>query len=146
VPGNIDNPGFYGANQLIKDGAKLVTSALDIVEEYVHIFPEKLAFRHKGRRFFGEYPADGGLPDGPAPEKAPQKPKPEQREGLSGDELKIVRALQDGRLHIDAISERTGIDPRVLSAMLTMLEIRKIIRQSPGKYFEMHTQQEERFA
>lgn len=128
VPGNIDSPGFYGANQLLKDGAKLVTSALDILEEYMHLYPDKLAARHSGRRLAGAAAA------GP-----PHKSKPGEPCLLTGDEKKIAEALCGGRLHIDALSEKTGIDPRVLSARLTILEIRRIIRQSPGKYFEMNS-------
>ena len=34
IPGNIDSPNSYGTNEIIKQGAKLVTSYEEIVEEY----------------------------------------------------------------------------------------------------------------
>ena len=33
IPGNIDNPNAYGTNCLIKEGATVVTSIQDILEE-----------------------------------------------------------------------------------------------------------------
>lgn len=38
VPGNINNSSSYGTNQMIKEGAKIVTCLEDILEEYPHIF------------------------------------------------------------------------------------------------------------
>ncbi len=38
VPGNINNSSSYGTNQMIRDGAKIVTCLEDILEEYSHIF------------------------------------------------------------------------------------------------------------
>lgn len=42
VPGNADAPNAYGTNKLIRDGATLVTSGWDVLEEFESIFPEKL--------------------------------------------------------------------------------------------------------
>ena len=38
VPGNINNSSSYGTNQMIKEGAKIVTCLEDILEEYPHVF------------------------------------------------------------------------------------------------------------
>ena len=43
VPGNIDAPMSQGPNLLIQQGAKLVTSGRDILEEYWDRFPAKLS-------------------------------------------------------------------------------------------------------
>ena len=137
VPGNIDSPGFIGANQLLKDGAKLVTSAVDVLEEYVRQYPDKLSLHGIGRKLT----ANAG-PDRAA--EAYERPSPETKDagGASASnshERRIVETLsKEGRLHIDELSEKTGTDIRVLSALLTMLEIRKVVRQSPGKYFELN--------
>lgn len=42
VPGNADSPNCTGSNRLIKEGAKAVTNANDILEDYVGLFPGKL--------------------------------------------------------------------------------------------------------
>lgn len=35
--GNINNPSSQGTNEMIKEGAKVVTNIEDILEEYPHI-------------------------------------------------------------------------------------------------------------
>lgn len=42
IPGNIDNPLTEGPHQLIQHGAKLITSAADILEEVIPIAPDIL--------------------------------------------------------------------------------------------------------
>ncbi|CAG9295317.1 DNA-processing protein DprA [Celerinatantimonas diazotrophica] len=42
IPGNIDNPLTEGPHRLIQDGAKLITSAADILEEVIPISPDIL--------------------------------------------------------------------------------------------------------
>jgi DNA processing protein len=42
VPGNADSSACAGSNRLIKEGAKAVTEARDILEDYVGLFPGKL--------------------------------------------------------------------------------------------------------
>ncbi len=48
VPGNIDSPTSEGTNNLIKNGARAVTSAEDILKNYTYLFNTRVDFRHKG--------------------------------------------------------------------------------------------------
>ena len=43
VPGNADAPNCVGSNQLIRDGALLVTKGWDILEDFARQFPDKLS-------------------------------------------------------------------------------------------------------
>ncbi len=45
VPGKIGEENSDGVHQLLKDGAKLVTDATDILEEYEFLYPDKLDLR-----------------------------------------------------------------------------------------------------
>ena len=40
VPGRIDHPGAIGSNRLIQQGAKLITSAQDILDDFGLLFPQ----------------------------------------------------------------------------------------------------------
>ncbi len=42
LPGNVGEMNSLGTNKLIKDGARMVTSALDLLDEYELIFPQKI--------------------------------------------------------------------------------------------------------
>ena len=67
VPGNADSAACAGSNHLIKEGAKAVTEARDILEEYVGLFPGKLKLFYqapklppepKGPQFLGSTKKD----------------------------------------------------------------------------------------
>ncbi len=115
VPGNVTQPVSFAPNQLIKQGAKLVTSAEDVIEEL------------------------------PTPIRAAllqaEKPEAEQRNllaaaALEGAEKKLYELLSTEQpVHIDEIVERSGLNSSEVLATLFDLEMKGIIRQLPGKQF-----------
>jgi DNA processing protein len=115
VPGNVTQPVSFAPNQLIKQGAKLVTSADDVIEEL------------------------------PTPVRAAlvqaEKPEAEQRNllaaaSLSGAEKKLYELLSaEAPTPIDDIVERSGLNSSEVLATLFTLEMKGIIRQLPGKQF-----------
>jgi DNA processing protein len=115
VPGNVTQPVSFAPNQLIKQGAKLVTCAEDVIEEL------------------------------PTPIRAAlvqaEKPEAEQRNllaaaALNGSEKKLYELLSaEEPVHIDDIVERSGLNSSQVLATLFNLEMKGIIRQSPGKRF-----------
>jgi DNA processing protein len=115
VPGNVTQPVSFAPNQLIKQGAKLVTCAEDVIEEL------------------------------PTPVRAAlvkaEKPEAEQRNlivqnTLSTSEKKIYELLSsDESRHIDDIVERSGLNSSEVLATLFDLEMKGLVRQSPGKQF-----------
>lgn len=115
VPGNVTQPGSFAPNQLIKQGAKLVTGAEDVVEEL------------------------------PTPVRAAlvqaERAEAEQRnllaaDGLNGSEKKLYQLLTaEEPVHIDDIVERSGLNSSDVLATLFNLEMKGIVRQLPGKQF-----------
>jgi DNA processing protein len=115
VPGNVTQPVSFAPNQLIKQGAKLVASAEDVIEEL------------------------------PTPVRAAlvqaEKPEAEQRNLLAGADLngaerKLYELLNaEEPVHIDDIVERSGLHSSEVLATLFNLEMKGIIRQLPGKQF-----------
>jgi DNA processing protein len=106
VPGRIDNPLAQGCHQLIKDGAKLVEGVEDILGEL-----EFFQFRE----------------DAPKPRPLPAN--------LSGDEEKVYAAIELDETPIDAIIQATNLPPGTVSSALLRLEMKKLVRQLPGKVF-----------
>jgi DNA processing protein len=107
VPGRIDNPLAQGCHQLIKDGAKLVEGVEDILGEL-----EFLPLRESAT---------------PAPRPLPAN--------LSPEEEKIYAAIELDETPIDAITQTTGLPSGTVSSALLRLEMRKLVRQLPGKVF-----------
>jgi DNA processing protein len=108
VPGNVGAEGSRGTNRLIKDGAKLVESSDDILEE---ILPQ-------WRREEGE----------------PRKSKAAAVD-LNREEEMLYKLLGETPLHIDAIIRESQLDPGRVSSLLLNLELKGLISQWPGKCF-----------
>ncbi len=108
VPGNVGAEGSRGTNQLIKEGAKLVESSEDILEE---ILPQWRGEEEMARKA-----------------EAPVLRLPEGEKSLYG-------LLSETPLHIDVIIRESRLDPGSVSSLLLNLELKGLISQWPGKCF-----------
>ena len=111
VPGPINSGKSVGTNRLIKEGAVLVRTVDDILQE-IQVPPARTA--------------------DPLPSANPPPPYGT----LSEEESIVVHALSlDTPLHIDAIAARTAFPaPQALSILLA-LELSNRVEQVPGKHF-----------
>lgn len=143
IPGNIDAESNQGTNSLIQQGAKLVTCAADVLEEYIAIYPHKLASSRK-ESYSGGYfvkqsmqTVKAEIAAQPSPEYN-TKQKKDITKGLNAGEIRIVNAMKDGELvHIDNLIANTGLMANEVLSALTILQLKKVIRQHPGKYFSL---------
>ena len=110
VPGEVGSSRSRGAHRLIRQGAKLVETVEDIVEE---IAPQLLTRA-------GEQAKDGrrGLP-----------------QNASEEVKKIFHLLQERSLQIDEVIESSGFSPAKVSEVLLDLELQGYLRQLPGKRY-----------
>lgn len=106
VPGRIDQPNAIGTNRLIQQGAKLVMSAQDILDDLGLLFPEK-------------------------PEL--ERPRPPVR--LSPAEEAVRAAIGDSETPIDEIIAKCGLPTPEVSSTLLALEMRHLVKQLPGSRF-----------
>lgn len=107
VPGNIDSPASIGCNRLIRNGAVPTTCVADILSEY---------------NWDVKY----------NPKKAEQ-----QGMELTFEESHIVEILMEGELQYDILADMTGMDGPSLATCLTIMELRGIIKQLPGRVYTM---------
>lgn len=145
VPGNIDAPMSRGANGLISRGeAQLVLSAETILEEYRYLYPHRIP----GNAPLPETVVQARLGQEKPPEREPkdappplaEKPLPaisleKQPEAFTDDEICLLRALEGRSLTPDELTEGTGIPVRRVLSALTMLQVRQMVREAPGKRF-----------
>ena len=167
VPGNIDQPGFVGSHRLLRDGATLVSSGWDILSEYEALYPDKIhredAPSHQ-RVYPDELKKITEEAEKPVPKVAqkpalPGKNRPlkkilekktidkEPKDAysdvntalpkLSEQEQKIVDALASGERLVDDVIAETGLSTGKILALLTMLELKGVIKRLPGKRIGM---------
>ena len=167
VPGNIDVDTCEGSNALLRDGAILARTGWDVLSEYEAIFPDKVrkVDRPGRQKAYPEEVAAMKAEQERAPLKVAQKPRlldkiktgqsvPEKKvidngsiqpysdvekslPQLSDDEKLVVEQLRQGsRLRDDVIADSALPAARV-SAVLTMLEIKGVIRRLPGNMLEL---------
>ena len=133
VPGPIDAPASVGCNQLIRDGAGLVSDAWDILREYEGRFPEKLCAPGQA----SPRPQVTGYQTERAEPARPAKPVVDPAErGLTDDQTALLRALdEEAPMLVDDLIEQTDIPTRRVLSALTLLEIEGRVTQHSGKRY-----------
>ena len=160
VPGNIDVDTFVGSNRLLRDGAIAVSSGWDILSEYEGHFPGKIRRFDKASGLTA-YPDEVENP----PAKVAQKPaRPKEKPvrkvktdkkvidngastpyidlndilpGLSPDEQSIVTAIGNDQRLVDDIIAETGLSAGKVLAMLTLLEVKGVVKRLPGRQVKL---------
>ncbi len=108
VPGHINAPSAMGSNRLIQQGAKLVMDASDVLDDLQILLPETK----------------------PAPEAA-VRPLPE----LTHEERSVYDAINSTETAIDDIAGKCHLPSGTVSSTLLRLELKRLVKQLPGKYF-----------
>jgi DNA processing protein len=112
VPGNVLGGRNYGAHALLRDGAKLVECADDILEE----LPLALT-------------QGSGIGDSGLAQKESRKPNPASQDP-------VLRSMDDGDTYdLDEIAERSGVDRMKLLPRLIELELGGAVRRVEGGRF-----------
>ena len=110
IPGKIDSINSFGTNELIKQGAKLVSGLNDILEEFS------------------------------APPQAVIKKPDEGRACLENkDEDKLYGLISREPVQLDDLVETAGMDiPRIFGILLRLMT-RKLVRELPGKHYARYS-------
>lgn len=112
VPGSVKEDACRGSNRLIKEGAKLIEGAQDILDEILpQVDARQRATLHLDRA---------------VPEVPPL---------LRKEEAVVYDALSYEAKSIDAVIEGTGLSAAEVSAVLLSLELNGRIRQLPGQQY-----------
>jgi len=115
IPGNVTVDVSFAPNQMIKQGAKLVTSWEDVVEELpteirAELFPIEATSKAERASLF--------------------------ENALSAVEKKIFALLDtDESIHVDELVEKTELNSSEVLASLCEMEMKGMVRQMPGKQF-----------
>ncbi len=149
VPGDIVRSSFDGTNHLIKNGAKPVFSAEDILSEYEYLYNDAFLARGKIKPLSDfEYvnyrkPAKqkNTVTTEPKVEKITVQPEKKAKVILSESEyspaaVKVYAVLNDEAMHIDDIVRNTDLKMNEVLSSLTELELTGCIEQMTGKKYK----------
>jgi DNA processing protein len=110
VPGEVGSSRSRGAHRLIRQGAKLVETVQDIVEEIApQLWPDAGDRVKEQRRMLPQHVKD--------------------------DVKRVFGLLQERSLQIDEVIESSGFSPSRVSEILLDLELQGYLRQLPGKRY-----------
>jgi DNA processing protein len=109
VPGNIEDPRSKGPHQLIKEGAKLVELVDDIITELG--IPSQISH--------------------PTPTPTPKIPSL----FLPPEEEQLLKLLSHEERYIGDITKESGLPPSRVASILTLLEIKGLVKRLPGDHF-----------
>jgi DNA processing protein len=119
VPGNVEIEQSKGPHWLIKQGAKLVETIEDVLEELNLGIRDKLDIRNSKLEIRTQTTEHGT----------------QGNRDLLPEEQKVVSVLSYEPKHIDMIVAETGFVHSRVASLLLVLEMNKIVRQLPGKNF-----------
>jgi len=106
VPGPVGTPSSQGCHELIRQGARLLTSSQDLL-------------------------AEGALPPMPW-DQAPADPEPLE---LPAPAAELLRLLGPLPVHVDVLARESGLKPQEVTALLVNLEMAGLVDQRPGKHY-----------
>jgi len=110
VPGHIDSPTSQGTHQILKEGAKLVEGVEDILEEIKPMVEDRVKVL-KSKSF------------------------PQATPSLTSSEKEVYTLLSSEPKYVEEISQQSDLSPSQLLSVLSMLELKRLIRRLPGQRF-----------
>ena len=145
VPGEIFSELSAGTHRLINDGAKLINTVDDLLNE----LPPHVLNQIQSQASPSPVPDMEAVPAQPSSvekndtELGPSRSSPDAQQSVSTppppdltpDETTIFEAIEVPSSHIDTIVRTTQLPIGQVSSVLLMLELKGIVQQLPGKRF-----------
>lgn len=107
IPGNINSSVSLGANELIKDGAKMVLRAEDVVLELAPLL------------------------------KGFIKSKEKVKITVTDEEKRLCDHMTPEPVHVDDITRESGMPAHMALSVLLSLELKGVVKQTEGKRFHL---------
>lgn len=118
VPGSMFSPGSEGCNDLIRQGAKLITSYEDVLNEYPYFELKKE----------DEIPKITSSAD---------KVDNINFDNYNANQQNILKLLLQGEFHIDEILRELKIESNILNSELLMLELSGAVNKLDGNRYKL---------
>lgn len=122
IPGSIHNPVARGCHQLLREGARLVETATDIVDELGGLLAGLQSDDASGQQSANRDAAAAGSPF-PAAE-------------VDAAHAQLLAAMGCSPVAVDALASRCGLTIGELSSMLLILELQGLVRSLTGGRYQ----------
>lgn len=118
VPGSMFSIGSQGCNDIIRQGAKLVTSYMDIMNEYPYF---EIEIENE------EEPVESSL----------DRVNKINFDAFNESQEKIIRLLLQGQCQFDVMIRKLGLEQSAVSTELLMLELNGMVKKLDGNMYEL---------
>lgn len=135
VPGDITSSMNMGTNKLLRDGAKPVFNAMDVLEEYAERFPDLLDIDRIETTLKTEAHRSKS-----APKKAQTFEKPIVSQKISDKARLVCDAFNKEIMQADELILSTGLSAVEFMSAMTELELLGVIEPLAGKNYKIITQ------
>lgn len=151
MPGAVGRACCEGSNELIKEGATLVTNAADILMNYIEQYPfavdidaaataERDALRRKPTRS-ADRKDDLSLPQEQAALKVAQPPKEAERvpcpDTASPQQQQLYAALLNGPQNVTELARSLSLPPSTVLSLLSVMELRGVVTCTAGQCYSI---------
>jgi DNA processing protein len=118
IPGRIDSAASQGCHKLLKEGARLVTSPEEVIDEVQDLFIGRSA----------RISTEIRKPVKKMESGEEKKPVPV----LTAEERSVMAIVDDGGTPIDVVIRKTGLPAGRVNALLVSLQIKRLMKLMPG--------------
>lgn len=126
VPGRIDTPHSAGCHQLIKNGAKLVENAEDIISEFGYLF-------QLNQQTLKKHDQEENITN-PDNSSKPPNTTSLPPDTLSEHERNILSLITTDPIILDTLIAESHLPPHIVTSTLSRLELKRLIRNTPAGY------------
>ena len=138
VPGEIFSQLSAGTHKLINEGAKLINTVDDLLNELPPYVLSQIQSQASPVPDMEAVPTHASPAERNDTEPIPETPPPPP--DLTPDEKTVFEAIEVPSSHIDTIVRTTQLPISQVSSVLLMLELKGIVQQLPGKQFTKSNQ------
>lgn len=143
IPGNIGVKQCEGSNRLLREGAAMVENGWDVLSQYTHLFPTKLADARSREvlerlysiRYECALPVYSPVTINDDGKKTADAPVKTTNQALSAEEQTVFDLLSDHAITADELVAQSNLPSQRVLAALTMLQIKGLAEKRPGNRY-----------
>ncbi len=136
-PCNVFDKAVMGVAPLLRDGAKAVFTAMDILEDYAVRYEGKIDIKRAESFSFVEETKDFLTENEPLPVAKKNSIK-ETPEGLTDRQMKVYTLLSEEPVHVDEVTQKSGMACFEVLSVLTELELIGAIKAHSGRRYSIN--------